>query len=313
MEESNFDMVFGIIALIIIFIYFSIKMADEKAEQEKREIEELNKSIEREKSKLDYEYKLLIFTNKKVLKLNDEINELNKNLKIDETGRLVLVEYDSFMKIVNKYQDEIIKVDKNIIKLFIKINNFIEEKRTNILKTYDSERKIKPPYFGPKKDFESIKGNIRELQIHNSQLHDSTDKSLKKIKILEVLINQIKTYELLIIHSLSMVSALIDKNFIIFYEIYEKMDKLTIFDSNWENKISYNLSSVDQKLSDLIETIEVFELNMLYSLGKINYSIKEMEASIIEKLEDVNSTMQINNFLTAVQVYQLYKINNKLK
>ena len=91
------------------------------------------------------------------------------------------------------------------------------------------------------------------------------------------------------------------------------MDKLTIFDSNWENKISYNLSSVDQKLSDLIETIEIFELNMLYSLEKINYSIKEMEASIVEKLEDVNSTMQINNFLTAVQVYQLYKINNKLK
>ena len=90
MEESNFDMVFGIIALIIIFIYFSIKMADEKAEQEKREIEELNKSIEREKSKLDYEYKLLIFTNKKALKLNDEINELNKNFYFDK------IEYTAF-------------------------------------------------------------------------------------------------------------------------------------------------------------------------------------------------------------------------
>ena len=313
MEESNFDIVFGIIALIIIFIYFSIKMADEKAEQEKREIEELNKSIEREKSKLDYEYKSLLFTNKRLLKLNDEINELIKNLKIDETGRLVLVENDSFMKIVNKYQDEIIKVDKNILKLFIKINNFIEEKKANILKTYDSEKKLKASYFGQKINFESLKSNIKGLQIHNGHLRDSIDKSLKKIQILKVLINQIQTYELLIIHSLSMISSLIDKNFIVFYEIYEKMDKLTIFDSNWENKISNNLSSVDQKLSDLIETIEIFELNMLYSLAKINYSIKEMEASIIEKLEDVNSTMQINNFLTAVQVYQLYKINNKLK
>lgn len=312
MEESNFDMVFGIIGLIIIFIYFSIKMADKKAEQDKKEVDALNKSIAYEKSRCDSQYTLLINTNNEILNLNNERNDLINNLKRDENNKPFLVENDSFMKIVNKHQNEIIELDKNIIKLFIKINNFIIEKRVNIFKIFDSEREIKPFFFDHKYDFQSIKSNIIELKKHNELLSESRVKSMKRIRILKGVINQIKTYELLIIHSLSMISALIDKNFIVFYEIYEKMDKLTIFDSNWENKISNNLSNVDEKLSDLIETIEVFEQNMLDSLEKINYSIHEMEASIIKKLEDVNSSIQINNFLTGIQVLQLYRINSKL-
>lgn len=223
--------------------------------------------------------------------LKESKNTIIQKLDTDNNGEIDLIDND-FPKLLSKYQKQIIGIDKNYIHQFVKVSNYIGTKKNNIQQIFQSIEKV-----NSKSDLE------------------------RRINLIK---NQIHTYELLIFHSLNMIEALVSEDLITFYEIYEKFDKIGIYNSNWENEVSNNLktigsnlSSLGNKLDALLSSIEKMEQNIVSEIGYMNYSTQEsfgeLNNSLSSSLKSINSSIDVNNLFTAINTYQLYKINKQTK
>ena len=122
--------------------------------------------------------------------------------------------------------------------------------------------------------------------------------------------------------SILMVNALLDENKLLFYEIYEKLDKLSVFQNNWENKIEEKLTKIDSKLDilntsilqlmDVLRDVEGNIVSELQSLEKsLASEIRDMDKNLSEELSSINSKFSYSNLLNTYNTYQLYKISKK--
>jgi hypothetical protein len=217
-------------------------------------------------------------------KLKNNIENTLLNFKLDKSGILDLND-NEFFDLFTKNQKIVSDIDKNYIHKFVKISNYIKLKKANTQNIFESIKII---------------DNQEELQ-----------------SIIGLLRNQIHSYELLIFHSINMIGALVSQDLITFYEIYESFDKLEIFNSDWENKVSKKLSKIEDKLDDLMYSIHKMEQNIILELGNLNYtnqkSYEKLNESVTEQLEEIGSSLKINNLLNGLQTYQLYKINKNTK
>ena len=112
-------------------------------------------------------------------------------------------------------------------------------------------------------------------------------------------------------------------NRITFYEIYETFDKLNVFSSNHEREVSIKLSSIENKIEDVIQSIHDMEINICNELMNLQFISQGISDSLegfsdsleglSEGLSEINSSIQTNNILTGIQTYQLYKINKNTK
>ena len=167
-----------------------------------------------------------------VLKIWDETEEkrlkdLNKlqnkyilDLANNQNGQVDLIDGESFVKILNKNQKIILEVDKNYIQKFVKISMYLKTKKNNTQKIYES--------ISETKDEEELN------------------------ELVNLLKNQIHTYELLVFHSINMITSLVDSDLITFYEIYECFDQLGVFNSNWENEVSNKLTNIGDGIRELM-------------------------------------------------------------
>jgi hypothetical protein len=228
-----------------------------------------------------------------------QISKLDK----DNNGEIDLIDCDSFSKLLNTKQKNIIEIDKNYIQKFVKISIYIKTKKSNIQKLFQAIKSVK------------YENELEEL--------------------VGLLQNQVHTYNLLIFHSINMITSLTESELITFYEIYECFDKLGVFNSNWENEISTNLlninSSIDEVnqsiinlddnissgLQNLMYSINNMETNIINSINELTYtnedSFKDLNRTIESQLSDINSSVNFNNLLTGIQTYQMYKINKNTK
>jgi hypothetical protein len=206
------------------------------------------------------------------------------NLDQDANGEIDLVE-NGFYKLLNKNQKTIISVDKNYIHQFVKVSNFIKTKKLNTQKI-----------------FESIRDTSSQEELE------------ERVALLK---NQIHSYELLVFHSINMIGALVSEDLITFYEIYESFDKLSMFNSNWENEVSEELTNIGNKLDDLMYSIYNMEQNIVSELSHLSYvtqeSFEDLNRSVTNQLREVESSINTNNLLTGIQAYQLYRINKNTK
>ena len=217
--------------------------------------------------------------------LNDfdsKIKEFDK----DNNGIVDVVEgYDDFMKLLKKYQKEILFIDRNYIQQFIKVSNHLKTKRENIQ-------------------------NLFILIKKTSKLTDLDE-------WIEILKFQCHSLELIFFHSINMITSLIEDDMITFYEIYESFDKLNIFNSNWENEVSQKLTNIEDGLISLIYSIQNMENNIVNQIGNLSYitqkSFNQLNQSVIKELSSIESSIQFNNLLTGIQTYQMYKINKNTK
>lgn len=221
---------------------------------------------------------------KKELELINSQKNTLKDLDKNNDGQVDLIEND-FNKILNKNQKYIIGIDAKYIHQFVKVSNFIKTKKQNTQKIFES---------------------IRDT---------STQEELEERAYL--LKNQIHAYELLVFHSINMIGALVSEDLITFYEIYESFDKLSMFNSNWENDVSEKLTNIGDKLDDLMYSIYNMEQNIVSELSHLNYvtqeSFEDLNRSVTSQLKEVESSINTNNLLTGIQAYQLYKINKNTK
>lgn len=225
-----------------------------------------------------------------IARIREELNRpiLARKLEIiqffdpEATGRIKIKGGENdFMMLFKKHQPKIRDIDKQYIQLFVKLAGYLQTKRKNIQKV-----------------FSSIESENRIKYL------DNTEVFLK---------NQIHFYEVLVLNSITMITAVVEDDFITFYQIYEAFDKLNIFNSNWENEVSQKLSNINNDLNHLMHSIDSMERNIVENLKEIctitQSGFSGLHKSVTQELQSINSTIEFNNLLTGISAYQLYKLN----
>jgi len=275
------------------------------SEAEKKLFSNIDKSINETMSELiqikeekDKEYER--FKLKKQQNFQQKKNNVFQEFDKDNNGTIDIIEGDDdFMKLFQKHQDAITKLDKTYVHNFVKLSNYLGKKRDNIQTIFASIKKVN----------------------NESQLSEQVG----------ILKNQIHTYKSLLFHSLTMVISVVENDLITFYQIYETLDKLNIFNSNWENELSQkisdvnsnlesvnaNLRQVSQGLLGVMYSIQKMELSILDEMNNLTYVTQEgfsnLENSLSRELQSIDSSLRANNLLSGIQAYQLYKINKQTK
>ena len=171
--------------------------------------------------------------------------------------------------------------NKGYVQQFVKLSNFINNKKENIQHLFTSVNKIPD--------------------------HNSLNEYIKIIK------NTIHSYEVLLVNSISMVCFLIEDDLINFYTVYEKLDKLNIYNSNYENEMLTKLSKIEGKLDDVIYSIDEMNNSIVMELGMLSMEIENSTNILSTHLKEIESSIDVNTFVTGIQTYQMYQVNKNTK
>ena len=262
--------------------YINFKNRLKKLNITQEELNEINKIVKCASKYIKLIKKETISnTNKLLKKQTSLISELDK----DGDGKVDFIDSESYDKLLSKNQKDIIQNNMNYIQKFVKISIYLKTKKNNTQKI-----------------FESINGT-------------KDDKELTEL--VNLLKNQIHTYDLLVFHSISMMISLVKNDLISFYEIYECFDQLGVFNSNWENEVSEKLTDIGDGINELMYSINKMENKIVSSIDNLTYvtkdSFRELSDSVEKQLTNIDSTIKFNNFLNVIQTYQMYKINKNTK
>ena len=110
-----------------------------------------------------------------------------------------------------------------------------------------------------------------------------------------------------------MVSSLIANDRITFRRIYEKFDKLNMFNSHYENQTIQLLNDVNENLVRLLTKIDNLNNSISASIANMNYITEKNSKELSGQLEKVNSSIKLNTFIAGVNAYQNYKTNKNTK
>lgn len=224
------------------------------------------------------------------------IEEVVREIDKDLNGELDMLENDFFYDYIEKNKYAIQDINPEYIQKFVKINNYIKSK----------------------------KKNIQEFFIFCKEATEKDDFDLN----IALLKNQMNVYNQLQFHSMSMVTALLEKEMMIFYEIYETLDSLGIFNSNWENEVSSQLSHMNESMIRLEDAVREEFSNLRFSiddmgeritdsLKNLTYvtgnSISKLTNTMNTRLKEINHSIDTNNLLTLINTYQVYKVNKNTK
>ena len=234
------------------------------------------------------------------------INEFDK----DNNNIVDVIEVnDDFNQLLKKHNDVIIErgkeYNKNYIHQFVKVSNYLKNKRDNInlilknIKTEFSingyERRWDIPYYSD------------EINEKRSFIISRCESYFELIRI------EIQSYHLLLYNSLNLINSAVENDQITFYNIYEKLDKLNIFNSNWENEISQKLTNIDNSFILLHKEIKDMGENIVNAIWDLSYVTEQTNDILNDKLGEINSGINTNNLLTTINTYQNYQINKNTK
>jgi len=290
-EEGEFWANVTIILAVVWFVYvFWIKDYLKNLEWEKeiekknllRKEEERNRIIEENRqnklreAELQKEFKYV-----KGLKENF-IAKFDK----DNNGLIDIIEENNeFNQLLKKHQKIIItkgkEFNQNYTHQFIKIGNYIVDKRANLQLIFDS---IKSTQY--KNEFDNYE-DILEKEIHS--------------------------YNLLLLNSLYLIVSLIEDDQITFYSIYEKFDKFGIYESNWEKEMSQKLTNIGDGLKSLMLEIRHMGNNIIDSIGDLSDITEQTNNQLSQQLDEVDSTLKVGNLINSINTYQNYKMNKSTK
>lgn len=280
---------------MIIWAIISIKIDKKKAEAEFQEKQKIKKEKEKEQKRLAELEKLKrekewekerLRNNVRSNKLNKLKYELNKKYEKKGSGLLKIIGDDNeFDSMVQKHQ-EIIKergkeYNENYNLKFVKLANYIQLKKENIKYIYET--------IGKQDDLNDYK---KLVDFFESEMH---------------------TYNLILLNSFNLIVSLIDDNQFTFYKIYERFDKLNIFNSNWENEVKEKLTNIEYNIESLISEVNSVGTNIVNSINDLTYITSESNERVNNKLKEIDSSIQVNNLLTLINTYQNYKVNKNTK
>ena len=253
--------------------------------QNKKDIEE----------KIDNLKKTVPNLNQEIIKLEkDYHNQLVKHFRTNydknNNGEIDTLENkNDFLKYLQSYQDKIIEVSEKMgddyIHILVKINDKLNLKR------------------------ESINKSLVEIMKINNGFSQSSN-----IEVYESFINdEIQYYNSLLANSLFMASSLVNNDRITFRTIYEKFDKLNIFNSHYENQTLNLLNSINNNLNKIIQEIKELNFSVTSALQDLTYATQENTEKITQELKTLDSSVNFNTLIAGINAYQNYKINKNTK
>jgi len=250
------------------------------------------KNIEKEVNNLK---ELIPNLNQEIIKLEkDYHNELVKHFKTNydnnNNGEIDSLENkDDFLKYLKANQDKIIEVSEKMgddyIHVLVKINDKLNLKRESINKSLAEVMKIKNGF--------SESSNI---DVYESFIKD-----------------EIQYYNSLLANSLFMASSLVNNDRITFRTIYEKFDKLNIFNSHYENQTLELLNSINNNLVKIIQEINDLNFSITSAIEDLTYATQENTEKITQELQNIDSSINFNTLVAGINAYQNYKISKNTK
>jgi len=217
---------------------------------------------------------------KKVEYLESKLSLLQEFDK-DGNGEIDIIEGNDFNILLKKHQKTITDIDKNYIQQFVKVSSYLKTKKGNIQSIFNS-------------------------------IKDTPNQEILN-EYVEILKGDIHSYNLILFNSLNMIVSLVEDEMITFYEIHEQFDTLNMFDSKHEKDISQKLSNIGDDLKNLIYEIRDMSDSINNSIGELSYVTEESNRELTKQLSEINSSLGVNNLLTGIQTYQMYKINKNTK
>lgn len=231
-------------------------------------------------SKLDY------VVNDKNNQLTKLILDFSNELDKDGNDTIDVIQHDNeFMKILKSNQKEILEMEKSenrdFTKQFVKLSNFLIEKERN-------------------------------LQGFFKRISDITE--LERFDTFKTnLIEQIQFYNVLRLNSLQMISSFVENDRITFYVIYEKFDKLGVWNTNFENQFLSKMDLLNSNINSLISEISDMSYTINNSINELISITEENTSTLTDKLGEIGSKIDVSNMLNTINTYQNYKTNKKLK
>ena len=218
---------------------------------------------------------------KKVESLESKKLSLLQEFDKDGNGEIDIIEGNDFNILLKKHQKTITDIDKNYIQQFVKVSSYLKTKKGNIQSIFNS-------------------------------IKDTPNQEILN-ECVEILKGDIHSYNLILFNSLNMIVSLVEDEMITFYEIHEQFDTLNMFDSKHEKDISQKLSNIGDGLKNLIYEIRDMSDSINNSIGELSYVTEESNRELTKQLSEINSSLGVNNLLTGIQTYQMYKINKNTK
>ena len=222
--------------------------------------------------------------------LKVELNKLN-NLKQSQTnvlseldkdgnGEVDVIEGNDFNLLLKKHQKSIVEVDRTYVQQFVKISGYLKTKEKNIQTIFNL-------------------------------IKDTPNQKVLK-EYVEVLKDDIHSYNLILFNSLNMIVSLVEDDMITFYEIHEMFDTLNMFDSKHEKDISQKLTNIGDGLESLIYEIRDMGNKISNSIDELTYVTEQSNEQLENQLSEIDSTMKVGNLINTINTYQNYKNNRRL-
>ena len=282
-RTAGFVLTFGCGMLSIVFGYprnkalKAEKALKSKLSKFKNELQNRNKKIEDIKAKLN---------TKRDNTLQSLIAELKSELDLNSDDTIDVIQHENeFYNLLKSNQSIILEMEKSegkdYTKQFVKLSNFLVEKEKNLQTIFKRISDIKEY-----ESFEAFKSNL---------------------------IDQIQFYNILRLNSLQMISSFIDDDRITFYMIYEKLDKLGVWNTNFENQFLFKMDLLNSNINRLISEIKDMSQSINNSISELIFITQENTDSVTNKLKQIGSKLDTSNLLSTINTYQNYKTNQRLK
>ena len=241
----------------------------------------LSKLIDRviNKDKYDKEELIKLKEEQRIKELKVSQINLLSELDKDGNGEVDVIEGNDFNLLLKKHQNRITEIDRSYIQQFVKISSHLKTKKNNIQLI-----------------FNSIKDTPNEETLN---------------QYVEILKDDIHSYNLILFSSLNMIVSLVEDDMITFYELHEMFDNLNIFDSKHEKDISQKLTNIGYELRDLMYSIEEMGRNIENQIGELTYVTEQTNRALDNQLQSIDSSIRTNNLLTGINAYQTYKLKKK--
>ena len=240
--------------------------------------EEQNR-LKEEQNRLEEEQRLE--EEKRLKELQVSQTNLLSELDKDGNGQVDIIEGDDFNTLLKKHQKSIVEVDRKYVQQFVKVSSYLKTK----------------------------KGNIQSIF---SSIKDTPNQEVLN-QYVEILKDEIHTYNLILFNSLNMIVSLVEDDMITFYEIHEMFDTLNMFDSKHEKDVSQKLINIGVGLKHLMIEIRKMGDQISESIGELSYVTEESNKQLTNQLSEIDSTMKVGNLISTINTYQNYKTNRRLK
>jgi len=281
-----------------------------KKAAEEFERQEASLQIEKERLRIEKELLKALSRIKKMFSMYEEkiISEFDK----DKNNIVDVMEVkDDFNQLLKKHNDIIIERGKeynqNYIHQFVKVSNYLKRKRENINLIFNNIKTEFSIDEGYKIRWDLNKLGSYEINERFDDLNTQCE------SYFELLRGEIHSYNLLLFNALNLVSSSVENDQITFYNIYEKLDALNIFNSNWQNEMSQKLTNINNNFQELSKEIKVMGEDIVGAIWDLSYVTEQSNEILEAQLGEINSSIKTNNLLTSINTYQSYKVNKNTK